>query len=340
MRMRALRAVALLLWLAVGAAPAAAAGREVTIGYQLIPAPWAVPITQGRLERETGYTIRWVKFDSGARVAAAMAAGEVQIGLLGSSPLAAAASRGVDLVLFWILADIAASEALVVRPGSGIDPAEPASLRGRRIAAPFGSTAHFHTLFALELWGIPPGDVALVDLQPAQIAAAWERGEIDAAYLWGPSLARLKRTGTVMIDSAALALKGRPTFDGLVAARGWAERNRDFLVSLVRTVAEADAVYRRDPAAWTPNSPEIRAIVGLIGGDPADIPGELALRRFPSLEEQAQARWLGGGAEGGAARSLRATAELLAAQGRIAAPLADATKIVTPAYVEAAMKLR
>lgn len=339
MVMRALR-TAFLLALAAGAAPAAAADREVTIAYQLVPAPWAVPITQGRLERETGYTIRWAKFDSGARVAAAMAAGEVQIGLMGSSPLAAAASAGADLVLFWILADIAAAEALVVRPGSGIDPADPNTLRGRRIAVPFGSTAHFHTLFALELWGIAPRELVLRDLQPAGIATAWERGEIDAAYLWGPTLARLKRSGTVMIDSAALAERGRPTFDGLVAVRGWAERNRDFLVALVRTVADADAAYRRDPAAWTPDSPEIRAIVGLVGGDPADIPGELALRRFPSLEEQASARWLGGGAESGAARSLRATAELLAAQGRTATPLADASKIVTPAYVEAAMKLR
>jgi taurine transport system substrate-binding protein len=339
MRLLALRA-ALLGWLALGIGSVAAAAREVTIGYQLVPAPWAVPITEGRLERDTGYTVRWVKFDTGAKVSAAMAAGEVQIGLLGSSPLAAAVSRGLDLQLFWILGEIAAAEALVVRPGSGIDPTDPASLRGRRIATPFVSTAHFHTLFALELWGIEPDAVTLVDLQPSQIVAAWERREIDAAYLWGPSLARLKRTGSVMIDSAVLAEKGRPTFDGLVVARGWAERNRDFLVRLVRTVAEADEAYRRDPAAWTADAPAVKAVVGLLGGDPADVPTELALRRFPTLEEQASARWLGGGAEGGAARTLRSTAEFLKAHGRIEAVLADYARFVTPAFVEAAAKLR
>lgn len=339
MRLLALGA-ALLGWLAQLVAPAAAAGREVTIGYQLVPAPWAVPITEGRLERDTGYTVRWVKFDTGARVAAAMAAGEVQIGLLGSSPLAAAVSRGVELQLFWILGEIAAAEALVVRPGSGIDPGDPASLRGRRIATPFLSTSHFHTLFALELWGIEPAAVTLVDLQPSQILAAWERQEIDAAYLWGPALARLKRAGTVMIDSAVLAERGRPTFDGLVVARGWAERNRDFLVRLVRMVAEADEAYRRDPAGWTPDSPAVKAVVGLLGGDPADVPAELALRRFPTLEEQASARWLGGGAEGGAARTLRSTAEFLLAHGRIEAVLPDYAKFVTPAFVEAAAKQR
>lgn len=334
-----LRTIAGVLFGVLALGSASAAAKEVTIGYQLVNSPWAVPITQGRFEKETGYSIKWVKFDSGAKVSTAMASGDVQIGLLGSSPLTATVSRGVDVVLFWIIDDIAASEALVVRNGSGIEPADPKTLIGKKIATPFVSTAHFHTLFALEVWGIDPKTVDVLNMQPNQIAAAWERGDIDAAYVWDPALARIKRTGRVMIDSAQLAEKGKPTFDGLAVLRDWADKNKDFMVKFVQIIAEADEHYRRNKDAWTPDSPEVKALVSLFGGEPADVPPSLALYRFPTLEEQASKKWLGGGKESGAARTLAATAEFLKAQGRIDAVLPDYSKFVTPAFVEAAMKL-
>jgi taurine transport system substrate-binding protein len=106
-------------------------------------------------------------------VATGMASGDVQIGVIGSSPLTAAVSRGVDLQLFWIIDDINEAEAMVARNGAGIT--KPTDLRGKKIAVPFVSTTHFHTMFALETWGIKPTEVKLLNMQPNQIAAAWER---------------------------------------------------------------------------------------------------------------------------------------------------------------------
>jgi taurine transport system substrate-binding protein len=62
--------------------------KTVTVGYQLIYNPWNVAIASGEFETATGYYINWRKFDSGSKVLAAMAAGEVQIALVGSSPIA------------------------------------------------------------------------------------------------------------------------------------------------------------------------------------------------------------------------------------------------------------
>ncbi|MEG1326423.1 MAG: glycine betaine ABC transporter substrate-binding protein, partial [Janthinobacterium sp.] len=83
-----------------------AQGKEVTIAYQEINGPFLVAIASGEVEKTTGYKINWRKFDSGAKVATGMASGDVQIGVIGSSPLTAAVSRGVDLQLFWIIDDI------------------------------------------------------------------------------------------------------------------------------------------------------------------------------------------------------------------------------------------
>jgi taurine transport system substrate-binding protein len=111
------------------------------------------------------------------------------------------------------------------------------------------------------------------------------------------------------------------------------------MAKFVKIIAEADDHYRKNKAAWTPDSAEVKALVSLFGGEPADVPPSLALYGFPTLEEQASKKWLGGGKESGAARTLAATAEFLKAQGRIDTVLADYSKFVTPAYVEAAMKL-
>ena len=135
---------------------------------------------------------------------------------------AAAVSRGVDAQLFWILDNIADAEALVVRNGSGI--VAPQDLAGKTLAVPFVSTTHFHALFALEQFGLT-GKVKVINLQPSDIPAAWERGDIDAAFIWDPALGRLKQSGHVLLTSGQLTDWGKATFDGLVVDKQFAAAN-------------------------------------------------------------------------------------------------------------------
>ena len=315
-------------------APAGVAAQEkrVTIGFQLVYNPWKAAIASGAIEDATGYDIVWRKFDSGGEVIAALASGSVQLAMAGSSPIAAGVSRGLNLELFWIVEDIASAEALVVRDGSGI--AAPQDLRGKRLGVPFASTTHFHTLFALEQFGIDPGEVRIRHLQPPEIVEAWDKGEIDAAFVWDPALGHINRSGKVLITSGQLSNWGKATFDGLVADRRWAAGHPDFMCAFVKALAEADAAYRDNKEAWTAESDEVLAVVGLIGGNPADVPGVLELYDFPTLEEQASDRWLGGGESGGAARALKFTSEFLKAERKIPTVLEDYGRAVNPAWVE------
>lgn len=331
-----LRRLALAAAVAGGVA-AAAEAREVTVAYQLIYSPWAMAITSGTFEKETGYEIRWLKFDSGSKVINAMASGDVQIGVAGSSPLAAGASQGIDYKVFWILDDIADAEALVVRDGSGIDPGKPETLKGKTLGVPFVSTTHFHTLFALELWGIKPEELRILNMQPNQIAAAWARGDVDAAFVWDPALARIKDSGKVMVTSGELSKKGKATFDGIAVMSAFARENPEFMATFVKVIAEADAAYRENTAEWKEGSPEVQAIVDLFGGEPANVPSTLELYDYPSLEEQASQAWLGGGAESGVAKALKATSEFLKGQGKVDQVHEDYGRFVTAEFVEAAM---
>ena len=97
-------ALALGMVSALGTAGSALAQtREVTVAYQQIAAPMIVAMSSGTIEKATGYKINWRQFESGAKVATAMASGDVQIGVIGSSPLAAAVRPGLDQHLLWII---------------------------------------------------------------------------------------------------------------------------------------------------------------------------------------------------------------------------------------------
>jgi taurine transport system substrate-binding protein len=245
-------------------------------------------------------------------------------------------SRGINVELVWIAEGIAAAEALVVRNGSGI--VAPQDLKGKKLAVPFVSTTHFHTLFALEQFGISAGELTILNLPPNGIAAAWLRGDIDAAFVWNPALSKIKQTGKVLITSGDLGRWGKPTFDGLVANRDFTSRHPDFMVGFISVLARTDAAYRENPAAWTPDSRPVKAIVSLVGGNPADVPGVLASYVFPTLEEQASCDWLGCGKEGGAARALLATAQFLNAEKKIPGVLSDYSQFVNPHWVESALE--
>ncbi|WP_191629141.1 taurine ABC transporter substrate-binding protein [Pandoraea terrae] len=323
----------------LAAAPAAhAQEKEITIAYQQIVDPWLVSISNGTFEKATGYKIKWRQFESGAKVATAVASGDVVIGVLGSSPMAAAVSQGLDLQLFWILDDINQAEAMVVRNGANIN--SPADLKGKKIGVPFVSTTHYHTMYALQQWGIKPTDVQVLNMQPNQIVAAWERGDIDAAYVWDPALAHIKQNGKVLITSGELSKKGKPTFDGIAVERKWGEAHADFMAKFVKVIADADAAYRQNPKAWTPDSAQVKAIVKMIGGKPEDIPAALALYAYPSAQQQASAEWLGGGKDSRAAKALKDTAEFLKSQQKIDAVKPDYSAFVTSRYVDAALKLK
>ena len=315
-----------------------ALAETVTVGYQLIYNPWKVPIADNTFSKATGWDVQYRQFNSGAKVIAAMASGDVQIALAGSSPIAAGASQGLDIQLVWIVEDIASAEALVARNGSGID--KVTDLKGKKVGVPFVSTSHFHLLFALEHFGVPASEVDILNMQPPQLAAAWERGDIDAAFVWDPALGAIKKTGHVVITSGELSKLGKPTFDGLVVNKTWAEAHAEGLAKFIRTIAAADADYRDHKDAWTPNSAPVKKIVGVVGGDAKDVPGVLALYNFPTMEQQASCAWLGCGKDGGAAKALIYTSDFLKAQKKIPDVLPDYTGFVTPKYVEAAMKLK
>lgn len=308
----------------------------VTVGYQGIINPWKVAIQKKAFTEATGRTINWRKFSSGSEVISAMASGDVQLAVAGSSPIATAMSRGLDVELVWIMEAIQDNEALVVREGSGIQSLQ--DLKGKTIGVPFASTTHYHLLFALEDAQIPTSEVKLLNLQPDAIAASWAQDRIDAAFVWSPVLDQLKASGNVILTSGELAAKGRPTFDGLIAQQDFAHNNADFMQTFLTVIAEQDKAYREAPESWSVDSEPVKAISQFMGAPAENVVSVLKLYGFPSLEEQVSSTWLGGDASQGAPKALAETAVFLKAQQSISDVLPDYSGLVNPSYAQAALQ--
>jgi taurine transport system substrate-binding protein len=308
----------------------AQATKEVTIAHQDMLVPFQALIESGELEKATGYKINFRMFGGGGDVIKAMASGDVQLGQVGSSPLTAAASQGQDIKLFWILDDIADAEALIARSGSGVNSVK--DLKGKKVATPFVSTAHYQLMAIMKMNGLDAKSVNVMNMRPPEIAAAWERGDIDAAFIWDPVLSKIKGNGKSIASSGSIGAKGFPTFDGFAVNGKWAAENEAFMVALVKALAKADDEYRKNGAKWTADTAQIKAIAKVTKADAKDVAPAMKLYKFPTAAEQMGSKWLGGGA----AKAMTDTAAFLKEQGRIQEVKPDYKAFVTDAYIKKA----
>lgn len=323
-----------LKYLAIGVSASAlmagsALAEKIIIGHFGNPTPMQLLASSDALQQETGWEIEWRKFAAGTDVIAAMASGDVVLSELGSSPLAIAASQGVDLQLIAFSDVIGKAESLIAHEGSGI--ASTADLKGKRIAVPVGSTAHFSLMGALQHEGIAEADVTIMNMPPDQIAAAWEQGVIDAAWIWQPVQSEILKTGTFVLGADQTAEWGFPTFDGWVVDREFGQANKDKIVAFLKAIDQANASYLKDPAAWTVDSAEVQTLATATGADPAQVPEILEGFTFLPMATQVSDTWLGG-----AGATIKGTADFLKSAGRIDAVVDDYSGFVNAEYAEAA----
>lgn len=212
------------------------------------------------------------------------------------------------------------NEALVARKGTGVS--DVAGLKGRTVATPFASTSHYSLLAALETAGLKPSDVKLVDLQPQAILAAWQRGDIDAAYVWLPTLDELRKTGTQLTSSKQIGAAGKPTLDLAVVSDDLIAKDPKAIDAWRKAEAEALRVLKSDPDG------AVKAVSAELGISAADAKAQIEQGVFLTPEQVTSADWLGADGDPGKLRTYVAdTAEFLARQKQIdAAPSADAVR--------------
>ncbi|MFH0475820.1 taurine ABC transporter substrate-binding protein [Kluyvera ascorbata] len=297
---------------------------DVTIAYQTSAEPAKVAQADNTFEKLSGAKPDWRKFDSGASIVRALASGDVQIGNLGSSPLAVAASQQVPIEVFLLASKLGNSEALVVKKAI----TKPEDLIGKRIAVPFISTTHYSLLAALKHWGIKPGQVQMLNLQPPAIIAAWQRGDIDGAYVWAPAVNELEKDGTVLTDSSKVGEWGAPTLDVWVVRKDFADKHPEVVKAFAKSAIDAQRGYIDNPDKWLAQPENISKLARLSGVPEADVPGLVKGNTYLTAEQQAQEL------NGPVNKAIVDTAQFLKEQGKVPAVATDYSQYVTDRFVK------
>ena len=314
--------ITLLAALAVAAFQAQAV--NVTVAYQTSAEPAKVAQADNTFAKTSGATVDWRKFDSGASVVRALASGDVQIGNIGSSPLAVAATQQLPIEAFLLASQLGSSEALVVKKSIN----GPKDLIGKRIAVPFISTTHYSLLAALKHWGIKPTEVQLVNLQPPAIIAAWQRGDIDGAYVWAPAVNQLEKDGKVLTDSSQVGQWGSPTLDVWVVRKDFAKAHPEVVTAFARSALEAQKPYIENPDSWLKQPDNLSKLSRLSGVPEAQVPDLVKGNTY--LTAQQQVEQLGKPVN----KAIVDTAHFLKEQGKVPQANADYSDFVTTRFVE------
>jgi taurine transport system substrate-binding protein len=313
--------------LALMTGPAQAAEKTVVVGYQTDALPSSVGIANGDFEKATGAKIDFRRFNSGAEIFAAIASGDVQVGYVGSSPFAAATSRGLDVKAFYLASISGVDEALVVRNGSGINSL--ADLKGKRLAAAPVSTDHYQLLALIKSLGLTEKDVQVFAIPQPEIVAGYNRGDLDGGFVWDPALTELKKNGKVIVTSKDVADKGAPTFSAWVATAAFAKENPGFLKAYAGVIDKYQTSFVKDKAAWGPDSDNAKVLAKLLGGTPQDQASALKNLSLLPIDAQLSDSWLGGGEKSGLAGILKDTSVFLKDQKKISDVLPSYAAFVT-----------
>lgn len=304
----------------------------VNIGTQQMPNDEKIAVEKGFFEKELGVKVNIIEFQAG-EIRNAMVAKNIDFALLGSSSATIGIANGMDAEVIWIHEILGDAERLVVKNNSNINSIQ--DLRGKKVAVPFATTAHYSLLKALELNGISEKYVTLFDMQMPDIYAAWQRGDIDAAYAWEPTLSSLLKDGKTIVSSKDMAAKGVITSNVEIVRKEFAEEYPDIVTKYIKALDKAVNLYKED---------QFDAVKTIAKG--LNITEEEVLKQtqgsiWLTAKEQLDPAYFGTSSKkGNLVYSLKDTADFLYKQKSLVnePKLSTFEQAVNPAYIENALK--
>lgn len=304
----------------------------VNIGTQQMPNDEKIAIAKGFFEEEMGVKVNIIEFQAG-EIRNAMISKDIDFALLGSSSATLGIANGMDVEVIWIHEVLGDAERLAAKNSSNINSIQ--DLKGKKVATPFATTAHYSLLKALELNGVSEKDITLLDMQMPDIYAAWQRGDIEAAYAWEPTLSSLLKDGKTIISSKDMAAKGVVTSNVEIVRKDFAKKYPDIVAGYIKALDKAIKLYNEDQAE------AVKTIAKAL-----NITEEEALKQtkgsiWLTAQQQLDPAYFGTSSKkGNLAGSLKDTADFLYKQKSLVSKpeLSTFEQAVNPSYIESALK--
>ena len=272
-----------------------ASAEEITVAYFLEwPMPFEYAKQMGTYDEALGVKVNWVSFESGVKMSAAMASGDVNLSVSqGLPPFVVATSAGQDLQILDVAVSYAENDNCVVRSDLEIDKTNAGELAGKKVAVPLGTAAHYGFLKQMSHFGVDVESMEVVDMDPPDAAAAIAQGSIDMFCGWGGSLRRALEHGNVLLTGDEKTEIGILVFDVTSGPAGWVAENSELVSKFLKVTADANAMWADEA-----NRAEMLPVIAKDAGMDEDATmATISTFTFPTVEDQLSEAWLGGNAQ-------------------------------------------
>ena len=130
-------------------------------------------------------------------------------------------------------------------------------------------------------FGVKTSTMKIVDMSPADGAAAFASGNLDMVCGWGGALRRMKEHGNVLLSGAEKEALGIQVFDATTVSTQWAQENDELLAKFLKVTADMNAKFASDGMAEM-----LPLIAKAAGMDEKATKATMAGFAFPTIEEQ------------------------------------------------------
>lgn len=302
---------------------------ELTVGYFLEwPMPMIAAMDSGAYDEALGMPVKWVSFETGTAMSAAMASGDVHLSVSqGIPPFVVAVSGGQDLQVLDVAVSYSDNDNCIVNADLEIDKDSASELAGKKVAVPLGTAAHYGFLRQMDHFGIDLSSLQIVDMAPPEGAAALGQGAVDFACGYGGGLTRMREYGNSLLTGEEKEELGILVFDVTTAPASFIAENGDLVAQFLAVTAAANE-------DWNTNQSEdmLALIAEGSGMDLEAARTSISTMKFPSVEEQLSERWLGGNA----ANFMKGVADVFVEAGSIDSALESYVDAVNIGPLQAA----
>lgn len=180
-------------------------------------------------------------YDSGATAAAGMLNGQTEIALAAEFPIVRQVFNKKDIINFGTMTKYE-NTFLIWRTDSGIKTIR--DLKGKRIGVTLQTISEFYLGRTLQLNGMSPQQVTLIDTKAPDSEKAVLNGTVDAIATWEPWVTQIKERIGKGVSMQPLQ-GGQYAYWNLVTTTGWTKRYPDIMKRLLNSLAEAEDYIAR-----------------------------------------------------------------------------------------------
>lgn len=246
---------------------------HVNYGYFKEPAGhlWTYAIDAHSWTSSGGTTYKYTFWPqtAGGKVIEKIQNGELDMAHLGNAPWGTGAMRGIPGKMVYVIHSKDISQTLVTRQGIHA----PMDLKGKRLAYIHGSTTHYMLSALQEQTGLSASDFEWTGHMGAEAQKeAWDKGEIDAGYMWGGNMQHLQnnawcskpdpsspkcaseginKTGYDLFTAGMSKRWGKETWNNLVVSNDFAAKYPDTVYRSVKVLSLGDTRLVEDEAWFT-----------------------------------------------------------------------------------------